>query len=620
MPSINVPVGCTLGGPYNPDRPNRIGWHVKMSLSDSLGNLLPSNAINPKLQFSLNFNNHYGERLFYGQDLTYKLLSGAYYYVLTYPKRTTSLGNQTYSIDITDGIKDWNYIILQETEDYYQSFTKGVNGYPSSVTITYEYPTPTAPNNLAPVNTTLNPRTPIKFTWNTHINQTGFGLQYRANSESWKTVTQTTSNKFYDMPANTITATSGTLYWRVRVKEDTGVYSNYTEGQFTIETPIQIEPVPLSPIGAYKRDIEPVQFSWMFVADTIETQSEYTLEYSKNNGETWARKTGTTADTTTINFTNSISTTVLWKVRVKNNYGDWSNWSTTQRFYLIGIPPKPNIISVSAGNRPTMQWIIQDQESYRIQVFNSSNTSVYDSGKIIGANTNKHVVSKTLSKATYKFTLEVYNQYGIKSEVAEYTQTITGTNEQVSNVDLINEQYCIVIKASSGDVYRDNKRLGTISNGEFRDYTGENKRDYIYTISKEVSGNIITSEEMNGCVNFNRNTLAPLSQPNKFTTLYYRIDENEEETTNVSYDNAQFHLSGRELPVFVFGEHKSITKSFKFYVDDPHEFEQIIKRKEQVLYRSVKGENFIGTITSYDKVSHFKGYNINFTIVGSDNL
>jgi hypothetical protein len=113
------------------------------------------------------------------------------------------------------------------------TFTPGISSTPSSPRLAVTYHRISAPTNLSP--TVPFNRTAIqRFSW-THNDAGGksqgaFEFQHRTvGAGSWTTVTQTTSNQYYDLPANTY-GSSQDIEWRVRTasSDDTATLGPYS--------------------------------------------------------------------------------------------------------------------------------------------------------------------------------------------------------------------------------------------------------------------------------------------------------------------------------------------------------------------------------------------------------
>lgn len=173
-----------------------------------------------------------------------------------------------------------HYVNCGVLSKYLPSFD-GVKGYdregreiesehPPYAIAEYEFFPPKPADSLSPENKTVNPRTPIRFSWNTRISQIEFELSYRLNGGPYQIITQKTSNRFYELAADSFSQSSGTVNWRIRVKDGLDVWSEYKEASFTLGVPEQAPPRLVYPTGSYVKNNEPLTFSWAFVADTIE--------------------------------------------------------------------------------------------------------------------------------------------------------------------------------------------------------------------------------------------------------------------------------------------------------------------------------------------------------------
>jgi hypothetical protein len=91
---------------------------------------------------------------------------------------------------------------------------------------------PTSPTNLVPSSETVARGVGQRFSWqhndpNGTDPQSKFDLEWRIQGNStWNVVTQTTTNSYYDMVANTLPI--GTIEWRVRTYDQGGLVSPYS--------------------------------------------------------------------------------------------------------------------------------------------------------------------------------------------------------------------------------------------------------------------------------------------------------------------------------------------------------------------------------------------------------
>lgn len=488
------------------------------------------------------------------------------------------------------------------------------------VIINYEYNSPVEPSNLVPENTTLNPRTDILFTWNSRINQESFRLQYRHESTSaWTTVTRSTSERSYLLPADSITQTEGKIFWRVQVAEANGVYSKYVSSSFTLGTLSQQVPQVIYPVSDYIESGKPITFEWRFVPNTTEKQVE--SEISINKGDGYVTKNyPSSKQKITEDLEINNSRIIYWKLRVKNQFGEWSPWTEEISFQIIGKPPQPQITSVENNNRPLIKWTSSDQETYRIEILDINNDVIYDSGNRIGRAAREYKIKQPLENGKYFIRLTVANVYGVNSPTVEYTHVIDPEPVSQPNIELYSDDFSITLKSNKdGDVLRDGKYIGNTVNGVFRDFTGANKRKYKYVIRSYENDILADSETKGGSVDFGiRNTLATVEDPSDYLVLEFQIDESPNKKATFSIQGEAIDLEGLEYPIYEFGEKKNEVFNFEFMFekyDEVKKFRELISEKSELILRDNRGRIYQGCITILDYEDNNFGYSISSTLI-----
>src|SRR5690606_21467956 len=111
------------------------------------------------------------------------------------------------------------------------AFHSRENTNPPYIEIVYEDVPPDKPTPKEPIGVYKDSFGIIRFEWqyNSDVGgeQKAFDLQWSTDQVNWTTVSQTTANNYYDMPANTLPA--GNIYWRVRTYneyDEVGPYSD----------------------------------------------------------------------------------------------------------------------------------------------------------------------------------------------------------------------------------------------------------------------------------------------------------------------------------------------------------------------------------------------------------
>lgn len=512
--------------------------------------------------------------------------------------------------------------LLTTTKEYLENFLVPYDAFDDSnqpyAIVEYAFNKPKSAESLAPENKVMNPRTPIRFAWNTKIAQTEYELSYSVNGGSYKTITNITADRFYNMPADTIKDSSGSVNWKVRVKDGSDTWSDYQEASFILGVPEQIAPRLIYPTGSYIKNTEPLEFSWAFVSDTIEKQKSFEFQYRINN-EDWKSVSEETERTNyKLKDIRSFGTsTGQWRVRVTNNYGEESEWSEIGKFQVYGVPPRPQIVSVSNKNLPTVKWYSDQQEMFRIRVIDKDNNCIYDSDFILDYANKEFKIPKVINNGKYTFTLTIKNKYGIDSEKAELTQEIEVINKKEIDFNIFKSDYFleIVSKEPNFSVIRDGKTIGKSEDGSFKDYTGANGKYYKYQIMVESDDEISLSKVIRAKVDFIGCTLATVNNLSDFVILRYNIDNLPNRSLEIAINANEIEIEGAKYPFIEYGDTVLDQKSYDFFIKDKVKLANMIEQKEEFLLRDYYGDNICGLIKNIGLNKNRFGYELNFTIL-----
>ena len=489
------------------------------------------------------------------------------------------------------------------------------------VRVYYEYNKPQNSRSLSPDKTTVNPRTPIKFTWDSEVEQEAYEFSYKVNSGSWVTKTVNSADRFYEMPAATITELSGTLDWRVRVKETSGTWSDYSLASVTLGALPQKPPILVYPVGDYVKNGSDIVLKWQFVSNTVEEQKKAEIKLKVGSGQWWVYSI-TTAQSLRANYLNdkldpNFSGTVLWKVRTQNQFDEWSEWTDEAQFQVVGTPPIPTIISVSKTNKPLIKWTSTEQEAFTLRVL-SEGKVVYDSGIVVGPNVRNYKLDEWLKTGTYTIELNVINKYDVKSPTATHTFDIAvDSTLQKPTLGIINTNLGILIKSSSqtGEVYRDDVLIGNLKDGMFEDYTGTHDAKSMYFVRFIKDDNFIDSDKRQGITNLlGKSTLALVENPKDLVVLEYNLDAEPKKKIDFEIETAKIPLNGKKYDFVEFGEGESEKITLNYLLEDMTAFIRLIKARKEVIYRDSSGFVFQGVISSFSYDLDVFGYLINFTI------
>lgn len=502
-----------------------------------------------------------------------------------------------------------------------------LSNYKPYIVVTYEDVPPESPSSLYPNNTTVNARNVIRFSWKHNseegTQQKGFTLQYSIDGGStWVTISQTTSNQYYDLPKETLPL-NGEIFWRVKTKDQNDLESPYTNAKFNTAVVPQKAPTLVSPLSGYLDGSEPITFKWNFIGGTAEDkQGKYDLQYSINQGASWTTITVESEESEHIVPENTFqSGNVYWRVRTYNTYGDVSPYSQIGSFYVINSPPIPQILEVTNSGRPTIRWNSVEQQIYEIQILHN-NKVIFQTGKIPSSSDRSYKLGMFLDDGEYSVRLRVTNEYDLTSPWTEYMFVLSTEKPAKPSIELFNGEYSVTIKTDETTlktlVYRNNKLIGEMIEGYFEDYTGENRKEYQYFIRVvDENDNFNDSDIRIGRCKFKGNTLGLVNRPGEFIKLRYGYQDIAKKSSTVGNTGSLIYFDGRKYPVVEFSEFKEYTKTSSFFIRNKEELNKLIElidKKETVIYRDTDGEVIYGAILNINYEKNLFGYEVNFTI------
>lgn len=194
---------------------------------------------------------------------------------------------------------------------------------------------PPAPIPTDPIGLYKDRANIIRFGWNATGMQTKFNLYWSSNNGStWNKVSQTSSNKYYDMPANTLP--TGQISWKVTIFND----YNEESADSTINV-FTAMGVPATPTITGITNIETPRptITW-----TSSDQQIYQIQILQN--EDIIYDTGNIPSITIKSHTITVSLEegiYTAKVRVKNEFDLYSSWANADFTISTPRPDKPPI-------------------------------------------------------------------------------------------------------------------------------------------------------------------------------------------------------------------------------------------------------------------------------------
>lgn len=482
------------------------------------------------------------------------------------------------------------------------------------------------PNHLQPMQEWCNPRKDIIFTWRSKRDQSHYQFGWRyippgGSPEPWQSTPVIKNEELrHVMPANTLTHKEGDVDWRVRVQpDDSSDFSKWGVGRIWLGVGEQLPPRGLAPVGDYVNAEQPITFKWKFVADADETQKSISLEY-------WIGTKGPFNEELS-DYEESSKTVMVddpeagigkWRIKTINNYDEESKWSEWFYFQVMATPPMPQITEVTDENRPLIKWRSVQQESYQVQIFEGDNI-VYDSKRVISKSDRSFKVP-FLKNGTYDIRLVIYNSYDIPSSPGQFSKKITKKEITPPNCILVNFKDGIRVASDSknGEVFRDEKLIGSLEDGVFFDFTAPNKTDCEYYVRKWVNDSYVDSSIRIAASIFAGNTIAKLSEPEKSISLWQSSKQTTSRGFDFNVDAVSLKLSKSKYEVFEFDSIEKEIFDFVFVLNKSEigNFKEMIRARESIILRTQDGDVIVGVVVSLSGklFQESDAYSVSFSI------
>lgn len=260
-------------------------------------------------------------------------IPGSQYYEIT-----LSLSDVMYQNIVNNGIHViWYKMIDSQVQPSYVTMHSRENTYPPLLVVTYEDVPPSAPTPTDPIGVYKDNKSIIHFAWtyNSDVGgeQKAFDLQWSTDQTNWTTVSQTTANNYYDMPADTLPA--GNIYWRVRTYNEYDEVGPYCDIQsfYAIGAPAApvINAIPTNtarPVVSWSAFNQQVYQLQVLSGDTVVYDSGIVpgISIRQHKVKAWLADGAYTV-----------------RLRIKNEYDLWSEWSSATVTISTVKPAKPTV-------------------------------------------------------------------------------------------------------------------------------------------------------------------------------------------------------------------------------------------------------------------------------------
>jgi hypothetical protein len=266
------------------------------------------------------------------------------------PSTTYLTTDTSYSVNLSDGIYYWRVrAVASNTSD---------STYWTASLFELDKTPPTVPNLVSPSNGTALNTSSVTLIWNrSQDNLSGvdqYEIQLASNPSFTNPTTYLTSDTTYSISI----LNEGTYYWRVRAKDYAGNYSGWSSSRsLTLDRTAPTVPNLVSPSNGAVFNTSSVTLIWNRSQDSLSGVGQYEIQLSNNSSFT-NPTTYSTSDTT-YSISNLNDTTYYWRVRAKDNAGNYSGWSSGRAF----------LIDTRAPNSPyscDTCWRVFEEHNYNL--------------------------------------------------------------------------------------------------------------------------------------------------------------------------------------------------------------------------------------------------------------
>lgn len=293
-----------------------------------------------------------------------------------------------------------------------------------SLSVVYEDVPPSAPTPNDPIGDYKDNKAVVRFAWqyNSDVGgeQKAFDLQWSTDQANWTTVSLTTANNYYDMPAGTLP--SGNIYWRVRCYNEYDEVGPYSDIQYFYAIGAPAAPV----INAIPSNTARPVVSWSAFSQQVyqlQVLSDNTIVYDsgivpgisvrQHKIKAWLEDGEYTV-----------------QLRTKDEYDLWSDWASTTVTISTDKPEKPSIAL--------------QRSAYGVEITGTGLVyrSDYDKDEYIciGMADGSYFDNAVRSKVEYKYFVraisenDTYNDSDIKFIQAELRHTLIAPMSDLTNV------------------------------------------------------------------------------------------------------------------------------------------------------------------------------------------
>jgi hypothetical protein len=455
-------------------------------------------------------------------------------------------------------------------------------------------------------------------------------MQWKLYGDGTLHTVNSSQNGRFTIPADTFTNDT-TIQWRMRAKTDDDVYSDWSDWYTLAVGDVDISGTPISPASQYLDATKPVTFEWTYSSGLGRPQAAFEAEVSYDGGETFSELfSGSGTDTSYVLPADTlIGGTMIWRIRVQNDRGTWSDWSDGLQNSVVAALTTPVINAVDGSTaRPVITWQIHGQLAFQLDLRTLDGTLIYESGTI-NSNLTEHKIGALLEDGQYIVRVRCQNEYLLWSEWGAVNVFVETVKPAVPSLAVQSIENGVRLSFSDVDetatsliVYRNGQPIAQLEPDvtQWDDYSSVGECEYMLRL---LAGDVFEdSESMSVAPNIKGRLIAAVSDLSNPIDLRYR--QGERPARNFSYQPGVVltKFEGRRRPCADRADAAQLTLSFDASAyTSTGVFDRLIEladTKQTVLYRDSKGKKLYGQINNINGVEKARLTDISLSLMAID--
>lgn len=395
-----------------------------------------------------------------------------------------------------------------------------------------------------------------------------------------------------------------------------------------------LKPTLYEPINVFINNGEPVKFKWKYNSEIPnDFQNGVQIQGKHELGSWLTIYNSTTLKNQEVEISGSTFDTGKWEwqLRTRNQFGEYSPWSEVVSFNALGLPKTPTVTVVQEGSRPIINWTATYQQVYQVQVLNSNNEIVHDSGSIASLSNKTYKVPVFLTNGNYTARVRIKNEFDLFSNWGTKAFTITTTPKEPFNIIIQSAgDFTHIRFNASGDYFLIYRRLyeekefkivGQTNENSYKDYAIKGNARYVYFVRAVLAEEFTDSKQALVETYLKYPILASVNDLSKLLQIKSNFDEPLKRNYSLINEGDYLYFEGRQHPVKGINNFKRNSYSLTFFIRDQQlKFvEDLYNSNSVLLYRDNYKKIYCTIENGIDiRSTSIGGYSIQMNLIETD--